>query len=152
MARPRAEQPTPAELDILKILWEHPCPASVREVLDVVNRQAEPPRAYTTVMSLMNVMAEKGLLRREPRGRAFAYVPSSPKERTLRSLLGATLERAYDGSASLLLAHLLDQSAPGADELERIRSLLDEYEGRQPTAAGEGGAGWRRSHGKRPSK
>lgn len=150
MGRPRAEQPTPAELDLLKILWEYPSPATVREVLDVVNRQAVPPRAYTTVMSLMNVMAGKGLLRRTPRGRAFVYEPSAPRERTLRSLLGATLARAYDGSASLLVAHLLDQSAPGADELGRIRSLLDEYEGRGSGESEKGGVGCRRPLRKRP--
>ena len=103
MARPRAEQPTPAELDLLKVFWERQSPATVRDVLDVVNRQARTPRAYTTVMSLLNVMTEKGLLRRSPQGRAFVYEPASPRERTLRSLLGETLRRAYDGSASLLV-------------------------------------------------
>ena len=65
MARPRSEQPTPAELEILKLLWERDGPATVRDLLDKV----DPPKAYTSVMSLMNVMAEKGLLRREPKGR-----------------------------------------------------------------------------------
>jgi predicted transcriptional regulator len=140
MVRPRAEQPTPAELEILKVLWEWGGPATVREVLEVVNREHEPPRAYTSVMSLMNVMTEKGLLRRVPQGRAFVYEPVSPRDQTLRSLLGETLERAYSGSASLLVAHLLDQSAPSADELDLIRSILDGYQGRLADEAKEGGS------------
>ena len=136
MARPRHEQPTPAELEVLKILWDRGGPASVRDVLDVANRHAAPPRAYTSVMSLLNVMTDKGLLRRTPQGRAFLYEPVSPREQTLRSLLGETLERVYDGSSRLLVAHLLDQSHPSAEELDQIRSLLDEYQKRRSRDAG----------------
>jgi predicted transcriptional regulator len=139
MSRPRHEQPTPAELEILKILWEREGPATVREVFEVVNHQADPPRAYTSVMSLMNVMTDKGLLARSPRGRAFLYEPVEPREQTLRSLLGETLKRVYSGSASLLVAHLLDQSRPSVDELDRIRSLLDDYQKRDAGTSQEGG-------------
>jgi BlaI family transcriptional regulator, penicillinase repressor len=152
MARPRHEQPTPAELEVLKILWQREGPASVRDVLDVVNRQVEPPRAYTSVMSLLNVMTDKGLLRRFPKGRAFLYQPVSPREQTLRSLLIETLERVYDGSASLLVAHLLDQSRPSADELDSIRTLLDEYQGRGSATPEKGGARCRRSHSTRSER
>ncbi|QEH37536.1 Transcriptional regulator BlaI [Aquisphaera giovannonii] len=151
MARPKAEQPTPGELEILKVLWERGSPATVRDVMDILNGRQEPARAYTSVMSLMNVMAEKGLLRRSPHGRAFLYEPATPRDRTLRSLLGETLERAYEGSASLLVAHLLDQSAPTAEELGRIRSLLDEYESRSSEEPQQGGAPCRRPRTKRSS-
>jgi BlaI family transcriptional regulator, penicillinase repressor len=139
MARPRHEQPTPAELEILKILWNRDGPTSVRDVLEVVNQEAEPPRAYTTVMSLLIVMTDKGLVRRKAHGRAFLYEPVSPRENTLRSLLGETLNRVYSGSASLLVAHLLDQSHPSGDELNQIRLLLDEYQVRNASASPEGG-------------
>jgi BlaI family transcriptional regulator, penicillinase repressor len=139
MARPRHEQPTPAELEILKVLWDRDGLSSVRDVLEIVNQDAEPPRAYTSVMSLLNVMTEKGLLRRSPHGRAFVYEPAAPREHTLSSLLGETLKRVYDGSASLLVAHLLDQSHPSLDELDQIRSLLNDYENRRPNAPKEGG-------------
>ncbi|MHB1558051.1 MAG: BlaI/MecI/CopY family transcriptional regulator [Isosphaeraceae bacterium] len=145
MARPRHEQPTPAELEVLKILWERQGSSSVRDVLEAVNGQADPPRAYTSVMSLLNVMTDKGLLRRSPQGRAFVYEPVTPREQTLRSLLGETLKRVYDGSASLLVAHLLDQSRPTADELDQIRSLLDAYQSRPAEDDRKGGTPCRRS-------
>lgn len=135
MARPRHEQPTPAELDLLKILWDHG-PCTGRAVSDVVNQSAESPRAYTSVMSLLNVMTEKGLLRRRPKGRLFVYEAAVPREKTLQSMLHETLERAFDGSASLLVAHLLDRSTPSADELEQIRGLIDEYQRRQTEKGG----------------
>jgi predicted transcriptional regulator len=100
-------------------------------------------------MSLMNVMAEKGLLRRSPQGRAFVYEPATPRDQTLRSLLGETLERAYSGSASLLVAHLLDQSTPSAEELDLIRSLLDDYETRVSGETTEGGDRCKASRSKR---
>ena len=141
MASPRVEQPTPAELEILKILWDRGRPSSVRDVLEVVNQNVDPPRAYTPVMSLLTVMAEKGLLRRTPQGRAFLYEPAEPRERTLGSLLGETLGRAFDGSASLLVAHLLEQTEPSAEELDQIRRLLDGYQNRAESRPREGGPG-----------
>ncbi len=150
MARPRHEQPTPAELEILKILWDRDGPSTVRDVLEVVNRLSDPPRAYTSVMSLLNVMTDKGLLRRSPLGRAFLYEPVSPKEQTLRSMLGETLERVYNGSASLLVAHLLDQSHPSVDELDQIRTLLDDFQDRRGDVPGrKGGLRCDRSRSKR---
>jgi BlaI family transcriptional regulator, penicillinase repressor len=149
MARPRHEQPTPAELEILKILWDCDRPASVRDVLEIVNRGALPPRAYTSVMSLLNVMTDKGLVHREPHGRAFLYAPISPREQTLRSMLRETLERVYNGSASLLVAHLLDQSHPSGAELKQIRSLLDEYQHRRLDPPRKGGLPCKPSRSKR---
>src|SRR5436190_20128781 len=81
MARPKEEQPTAGELEVLKVLWDRG-PSTVREVMEVLN--AERPRAYTSVMSLLNVMAEKKLVVREPQGRAFVYRPKNDRRRTLR--------------------------------------------------------------------
>ena len=134
MVRPRYEQPTPAELELLKLLWNFGRPASVREVMASLNQEKPEPRAYTTVMSLLNVMAEKGLLKRTPQGREYLYVPVKPRENTLRSLLGQTLTRVYDGSASLLVAHLLDQSHPDVAELDQIQDMLNAYRAAQPNS------------------
>jgi len=125
MARPKEEQPTSGELEVLKVLWDRG-PSTVRDVMDVLN--AERPRAYTSVMSLMNVMADNGLLVRVPQGRAFVYRPKVERERTLRRMVGDLLGRAFEGSAHELVAHLLDQTKPTAAELDEIRRTIAEYQ------------------------
>jgi BlaI family transcriptional regulator, penicillinase repressor len=125
MSRPKEEQPTAGELEVLKVLWDRGS-STVREVMDVLN--AERPRAYTSVMSLLNVMTDKGLVVRQPQGRAFVYRPKSDRERTLRRMVGDLLGRAFEGSTSQLVAHLLDQSKPTADELDEIRRAIEQYQ------------------------
>jgi predicted transcriptional regulator len=125
MARPKEEQPTDAELEVLKVLWDRG-PSTVRDVMDALHD--ERPRAYTSVMSLMNVMAEKGLLLRQPHGRAFRYRPAIGRERTLQALVGHLLGRAFEGSAHELVAHLLDQKKPSAKELDEISRTIAEYQ------------------------
>src|SRR5436190_18692937 len=88
MPRPKEEQPTAGELEVLKVLWDRG-PSTVREVMDVLNDAR--PRAYTSVMSLLNVMTDKGLLAREPQGRAFVYKPKSNRGRMLRQMVGDLL-------------------------------------------------------------
>ena len=124
MARPKEEQPTTGELEVLKVLWDRG-PSTVREVMDLLH--AARPRAYTSVMSLMNVMADKGLLVREPQGRAFVYRAAFDRERTLQQLVGDLLGRAFEGSTVDLVAHLLDQSQPSTDELNEIRRAIEKY-------------------------
>jgi predicted transcriptional regulator len=128
MGRPKQQHPTPGELEVLSILWER-SPLSVREVREVLNRRR--PRAYTSVMSLLNVMTEKGLLARKPAGIAFVYLPKAGRAKTMRRMLGDLLGRAFEGSASLLVAHLLEEASPDADELAMIRKTLAEYESQQ---------------------
>lgn len=132
MARPKTVNPTPAELDVLKLLWDQG-PLTVRDVWNVLH--ARQPRAYTSVMSLLNVMTGKRLLRREPCGRAFRYHPLVSRESTLSSLVSDLWQRVYSGSASTLVAHLLDQSQPGEAELQRIRETLQRFEAEQEAAS-----------------
>lgn len=121
------ESPTRTEFEILKILWDAGQPMRVREVLEILNQYAESPRAYTTVMTLMNIMSDKGLLEREPDGKAFRYRPARPRERTLKNMLADTLSRVFDGSATALVAQLLDNAKPSPDELRKIRKLIEDY-------------------------
>ena len=121
MARPRQPHPTPAELDILRILWESG-PATVRQVME---RLAD-NRAYTSVMSLMTVMTEKKLVTRKPQGRAFLYTARLKPEQTEGKIIGNVLDRVFDGSASALVARLLEQSKPSQDELDEIRRLISQ--------------------------
>ncbi|MEN6493839.1 MAG: BlaI/MecI/CopY family transcriptional regulator [Thermoguttaceae bacterium] len=124
MARPKHEHPTPGELEVLKILWDRG-PSTVREVMDVLNQQRR--RQYTSVMSLLNVMTDKGLLVRRPQGRAFVYQAKVAREKTLRQLVGDLLGRVFEGSASALVAHVLDQSQPSPDELDELRNTIEQY-------------------------
>ena len=128
MPRPKHEHPTPSELEVLRILWQR-SPLSVREVMEVLNRGR--PRAYTSVMSLLNVMTEKRLLARKPQGRAFMYVPKAGRQKTMRRMLADLLGRAFEGSASLMVAHLLEEAHPSADELAKINRAIAEYEQEQ---------------------
>ena len=124
MSRPKSEQPTPAELEILKVLWDHG-PATVRGVMHQLPH--DPPKAYTTVMSLLNVMHAKELVERAPRGRAFLYSPAQKREKTLKSLVGDIVDRAFAGSASALVAHLLQEAKPTKQEMQEIRKLIAEH-------------------------
>ena len=128
MARPKREYPTPGELEVLKILWGRG-PSTVREVMEVLNRRRQ--RAYTSVMSLLGVMTDKGLLRREPKGRAFLYEVRVAREKTLGRMVQDLLGRAFEGSAAALVAQLLDQASPTPRELQEIRSAIDQYRKQQ---------------------
>jgi len=124
MPRPKSERPTPGELEVLNILWQRG-PLTVREVLEVLNQRRR--RAYTSVMSLLNVMTDKGLLKRRPQGRAFVYQAKVAQDKTLGQMIEDLLGRAFGGSASALVAHLLDRSNPTPAELEEIRRTIDEH-------------------------
>ena len=127
MARRPQETPTEAELEVLKVLWDRG-PSTGRDVLDVLNAQRK--RAYTSVMSVLNIMSDKGQVTRKPLGRAFIYTAKKPRERTLGKMVSSLLGRAFEGSASSLVSQLLHQSKPTPEELEKIRRAIEEYEGR----------------------
>lgn len=124
MARPRHQNPTPAELEVLQIIWEHG-PCTVREVMNLLSPKR--PRAYTSVMSLMSVMAGKGLLKQKARGKAFVYSEKVSRNKTQSRMLGDLLNRAFDGSASELVAHLLQEAEPSDEELDEIREAIAEF-------------------------
>ncbi len=124
MARPRHKNPTPAELEVLQIIWEHG-PRTVREVMNLLKPKR--PRAYTSVMSLMSVMAEKGLLGQKPKGRAFIYSAKVSRDKTQSNMLSDLLNRAFDGSANALVAHLLQQAEPNSEELDEIHKTITRF-------------------------
>ena len=128
MARPKHDNPTPAELEILNLLWEEGS-LTVRQVMERLNRQR--PRAYTSVMSLLNVMTEKGMLARQPEGRAFLYSAALAREQTVGEMVADLLSRAFGGSATALMAQLLAQANPDEHELNEIRRTIREYQQEQ---------------------
>jgi BlaI family penicillinase repressor len=117
--------PTDAELDILAVLWARG-PATVRDVHEVIAKRK--PTQYTTVLKTMQIMAEKGLLRRDETERAHVYKPCRTKEWTQRMLAGDLLHRAFGGSPSSLVMGALSARKATPEELQEIRKLLDDYE------------------------
>jgi predicted transcriptional regulator len=119
-------RPTPAELEILGVLWDLG-PATVRVVQEVLEQRR--PTGYTTVLKLLQIMTDKGLVRRDTARRAHRYAPRLPRERTEQQMVGDLVDRAFGGSASRLVLRALSARPATTDELERIRKLLDEIEG-----------------------
>ena len=118
-------RPTNAELEILTVLWSIG-PATVREVYNVISRRR--PALYSTTLKFMQIMAEKGLVRRNEKQRAHVYEAARPREWTQRQLAGDLLERAFSGSAKALLMGALSARKATKAELAELRKLLDEYQ------------------------
>jgi len=117
-------RPTNAELEILTVLWSIG-PGTVREVYNVISRRR--PAQYSTVLKFMQIMAEKGLVRRDEKQRAHVYEAARPREWTQRQLAGDLMERAFSGSAKALLVGALSARKATKAELAELRRLLDEY-------------------------
>lgn len=128
MPRPGSQHPTPGELEVLKIVWDEGASSS-RDVLDHLNQDGK-SRAYTSVASLMNVMVEKKLLKRKQQGRAFLYSAVVARQKTLSQILGDLVGRAFEGSASQLVAHLLESGKLSAEELDEIGIAIKEHQKR----------------------
>jgi BlaI family transcriptional regulator, penicillinase repressor len=128
MARPASKFPTELELEILKVLWRDGA-ASVRQVRDAL----EPFRdlAYTSVMTVMNIMAEKGYVRRCKQGGGYVYRPRIKQASTLRGMLRDLVDRAFDGSAAALMVNLLETGDLDAEELRQLRELVNQKTGEQ---------------------
>ncbi|HXA06231.1 MAG TPA: BlaI/MecI/CopY family transcriptional regulator [Bryobacteraceae bacterium] len=117
-------RPTDAELEILTVLWSTG-PATVREIHSVISRRR--PAQYSTVLKFMQIMSEKGLVRRDEKQRAHIYEATRPREWTQRQLAGDLLERGFAGSAKALLVGALSARKATKEELTEMRKLLNEY-------------------------
>ena len=121
---PNPPKPTNAELEILTVLWSSG-PATVRDVYNVINRRRA--AQYSTVLKFMQIMAEKGLVKRDEKQRAHIYTAARPREWTQQQLAGDLLERAFSGSAKALLMGALSARKATKAELAELRKMLDEY-------------------------
>jgi BlaI family penicillinase repressor len=119
-------RPTPAELEILRVLWQRG-PSTVREVHATLSESRS--TGYTTVLKMLQIMTEKNLVGRDERLRAHIYSARLPQAHTQRQLVRDLLERAFDGSAMKLEMHALAAQKASPEEIARIRELLDEIEG-----------------------
>jgi predicted transcriptional regulator len=119
----KAPLPTDAELAILSVLWREG-PRTVREVHEALHPSHG--TGYTTVLKLMQLMAQKGLVLRDQSQRSHVYRAASPEAQTQRRLVGDLMERAFAGSAAQLVQRALSVKRSSPEELREIRALLDQ--------------------------
>jgi len=115
--------PTDAELAILRVLWRRG-PSTVREVHEDLKQGT----GYTTVLKLMQIMAQKGLVERDEAGKSHVYRAMIPEEQTQKGLVHDLVEKAFGGSASRLVLRALSNERASREELAEIRAMLDDIE------------------------
>ena len=119
----RTPIPSNAELEILQVLWKNG-PSTVRSVHDVLSRDRAV--GYTTVLKIMQVMAEKRLVTRDESERSHVYAPAVEEKSVKRRLVSDLLDKAFDGSAAQLVMQALSDKKASAEDLKQIRKLLNE--------------------------
>ena len=120
-----AMKPTDAELEILQVIWHHG-PVSVRFVNDELNREKQV--GYTTTLKLMQIMTDKGLLKRSEKGRRHIYNVVVKEKEAKSLLLDKFVKTAFGGSAMDLVMQALGNHQTTPDELEELKALIDKIE------------------------
>src|SRR5258706_781223 len=126
MKKFKPAKPTEAELSILSVLWRRG-PSTVREIWEQLNPAQQ--TGYTTVLKTMQIMFDKGLLKRDEAERSHVYSASLTEEQTQQQVLGHLLERVFSGSARKLVMQALAVKKATPAELAEIRKVLDGLEG-----------------------
>src|SRR5688500_4936765 len=116
--------PTERELQALKVLWQLG-QATVREITAAINERGD-DLAYTTVLSLLQVMEQKGLVGHEAAGKVYSYFPRVQREAVFRQLAKGFLDRVFDGAMEEYLVHALEARRLSAEELSRLEQLIAE--------------------------
>jgi BlaI family transcriptional regulator, penicillinase repressor len=117
-------KPTDAELAILRVLWTRG-PSTVRQVAEAMDRES----GYTTVLKLMQIMTDKGLVKRDDAERTHVYMAAYSEDHTQRQLVSDLLDRAFGGSAAKLVLQALAARKASPEELAEIRKLIDKTRG-----------------------
>jgi len=126
MATTPAVKPTVLELTILRVLWNRG-PQTVRDIHATLNQSK--PTGYTTVLKMLQIMTDKGLVERDETVRPQIYRARHSQDRTQKHLLRDLIDRAYGGSVKALVMHALSTRKSSPKELEAIEKLLDRFEG-----------------------
>lgn len=108
---------TPQELALMKVVWERG-PSTVRDVYEALLEDRH--IAYTTVMTMLNVLERKGHVRKEAEGRSYRYHPVRPRGQVVGSMVREFVDRVFGGSAEPLLLHLVEDRRVTADELDKL--------------------------------
>ncbi len=123
MTRQRKSRLTDLELEVMHVVWDlGRC--TVRQVHEVLAQRRQ--IAYTTVMTMMNILEEKEYLNRSKEGRAYVYEPIQPKERVISSMVDDFVTRVFEGSARPLVLGLLKDRKLSTKELEEISRLIED--------------------------
>jgi predicted transcriptional regulator len=122
--------PTPAELQVLRVLWSHG-PGTVRQVHELL--YAGTDTAYTTTLKLLQNLNAKGLVQRDERHRQHVYRALAREDATLQGVLRGLIDRAFDGSAAALAMHALEAKPTSAAELADLKALIRRLEQRGTT-------------------
>lgn len=123
--RPKTPTLTPHELAIMKVVWQRD-QATVRDVYETLRERRQ--IAYTTVMTMMKILEEKGFLKKSREERAYVYRPSRPRQQVVAAMVRDFVDRVFDGAASGLLVHLARNGKLTKAERQRIRQIIDEIE------------------------
>ena len=121
------KKPTDAELAILRVLWARG-PSTVRQIAEVM-AEAGRETGYTTVLKLLQIMTEKGIVVRDESARTHIYAPASTQDQTQRQMVTDLLDRVFDGSAAQLVMQALAAKKTTPEELAEIRKLLNKPRG-----------------------
>jgi predicted transcriptional regulator len=122
MARSASKHPTDVELEILRVLWDRG-PSSLGDVCEALRRERDV--ATTTVATMLRVMLDKGLVQRKPADRGHLWSAAVTQAAAARSMIGKLVEGVFNGSASRLVAHMVEAGDLTADELNELRRLID---------------------------
>lgn len=122
---PAPAAPTDAELTILRVLWDR-SPRSVREVHEVI--AADKPVGYTTVLKTLQIMFDKGLVKRDERQKAHLYRSALPAPRMQKRLVDDLVERAFGGAADQLVMHALAGRKASPEEITQLRRIVEALE------------------------
>lgn len=122
MARSANPHPTDGELEILRVLWEREA-ATLGDVCEALRQEREV--ATTTVATMLGVMLEKGLVRRRKAARGYQWSAGVSREAAAKGMVGKLVDSVFDGSAGLLVSHLVEGGKLSKDELAELRKLID---------------------------
>jgi BlaI family penicillinase repressor len=116
---------TPQELAIMKVVWRLE-KATVRDVYEALREKRSV--AYTTVMTMMKILEEKGYLKKSQAERAYVYRPAKPRQQVVGAMVRDFVDRVFDGAAGSLLLHLARDGRLSKDERQRIRRIIEDTE------------------------
>jgi BlaI family transcriptional regulator, penicillinase repressor len=123
MSKSLQVKPTESELEILQVLWQRG-QATVREVHEELSTIKE--AGYTTTLKLMQIMHEKGLVKRDDSNKTHIYQANVSKEKTQQHIVGKMMNTLFEGSASQLVMRALGSQKPSKEEIAAIQKLLDQ--------------------------